>query len=337
MLRSQIRYGHGASTLGLGADVQEPWDLVTTRDLALAGIGPRGRRALGYRRDVRGLYVAQWADDDSPEHRIARACMLASPTVTIGGWAAAHVHERRARSVDDDLCVFDGRTAHDEPPGRVPVLLLMAPEHRVRRLPDRRVFRSRVADDEREPWNGAAITTPLRTAFDLARLSKATTGVIALDRLLSLGVVGREDLAGLIDERRDWRGAKRAARALRLAEDRVLSPMETAMRLEWLRAGLPRPRCNATVEDVDGRFVAMVDLLDEATGLVAEYDGGHHASADRRRKDAMRRERADAVGLTTVTMTAVDLSSDEHRAAWRGRLLAAHETARRRPARWRAR
>ncbi len=309
-------------------------ELVTTRQAVALGLGPRGLRAAGYVHDVRGLYVARWADDESAEHRIARICAMTGPRATIGGWAAAHVHEARRRPPTDDLSVFDGRTSYDEPPGRVPVLVLMSPADRARPVRDRRVFRSRVPDDEREDWCGAAITSPLRTAFDLARLCRGAGGVIALDRLLSLGLVDRESLARLIDDRRGWRGSARAARALRLAEDQVRSPMETVMRLEWLRAGLPRPGCNVVVHDREGRFVAMVDLLDEATGLVGEYDGGHHAGAGRRRLDAIRRERCTDVGLTVVTMTGADVASSQTCAAWRSRLVAHRERARHRTRLW---
>ena len=294
------------------------------------------RRAL-YRPDGRGLYVARWVSDTDPDHRIARAASLASANTTIGGWAAAHVHEMRARPPGDDLSVFDGRSSYDEPPRQVPVLLLMPPECRARKTRDRRVFRSRVPSEDREAWETAFITTPLRTAFDVARLSSPSAGIIALDRLLSLGLVDRDDLARLISERRSWRGSSTAVRSLAAADDRVRSPMETVMRLEWMRAGLPRPQCNATVEDRDGRFVAMVDLLDEASGLAGEYDGGHHASAERRRWDAMRRERVAAVGLTSVTMTSVDLATPENRAAWRARLLASRDRVGRRRRDWRLR
>ena len=311
-------------------------ELVTTRQLAAAALTETERHAL-YRSDTRGLYAARWADETLPMHRITRALLLAGPASTIGGWAAAHVHELTARPPGDDLCVFDGARAYGEPAGLQPVLVLMAPEHRARPVPDRKVFRSTVPEPERQRWAGGSITTPLRTAFDLARLSGPTQGVVALDRLLGLRLVAREDLAALVAQRHSWRGWALAARALHLAEDDVRSPMETVMRLEWLRAGLPRPRCNAVVEDDDGRFVAMVDLLDEATGLVGEYDGGHHAGADRRRRDAIRRERLVEAHLTVVTATAVDLATPANRASWRARLVGARARAARRPAAWRLR
>jgi hypothetical protein len=199
------------------------------------------------------------------------------------------------------------------------------------------VFRSRVPDDERVAHTGAHITAPLRTAFDLARLSSPAGAVTALDRLLTLGLVRRDDLRRMCAERARWRGVARVRRALALADHGVRSPMETLMRLEWLAAGLPRPRCNAVLEDDDGRFVAMVDLLDERTGLVGEYDGGHHASAEQRRTDAARRERLGALGLTVVTMTAADQRDAARRQEWRARLVVQRRVANRERRRWRLR
>ena len=300
-------------------------------------IQPRRLRELGYTHPTHGLYVADWVEASDPLVRLAVALELATEGVTVGGWAAACVHEEGARPAGDAVRVFDGRPAYDERSGPLPVLVLAAPEARIVARAGQRVFRSRVPDDERMPHGVAHITTPLRTAFDLARLSSPVGAVMALDRLLTLGLVDARSLRRMLVERRRWRGVARARRALALADANVRSPMESLMRLEWLAAGLPRPRCNAIVEDLDGRFVAMVDLLDERTGLVGEYDGGHHASAEQRRSDAARREHMGAVGLTPVTMTAADQRDASRRRQWRTRLDEQWHVAARAPRRWRLR
>ena len=301
------------------------------------GLPPRLLRGLGYGHPARGLYLADWVEGSDPHVRLAVALELATEGVTIGGWAAARVHEDRSCVPSDSVRVFDGRQSYDEPPGVAPVLVLAGPEARIVPRPGQRVFRSRVPDDERTAHGVGHITTPLRTAFDLARLSSPAGAVIALDRLLSLGLVRADDVYGMLVGRQRWRGVARARRALALADDNVRSPMETLMRLEWLAAGLPRPRCNAVLEDLDGRFVAMVDLLDERTGLVGEYDGGHHASAEQRRHDAARRELMVAVGLTPVTMTAADQRDAGRREQWRDRLVGQRRVATRARRRWRVR
>jgi hypothetical protein len=286
---------------------------------------------------MHGLYVADWVDASDPFVRRAVALELATEGATVGGWAAARVHEDGAAAASDVVRVFDGRPPFDTRAVTEPVLLLVPPESRMVARAGQRVFRSRVPDCERAAFGSGHVTTPLRTAFDLARLSSPAGAVIALDRLLTLGLVKPDDLRRMIVGRSRWRGVPRALRALALADDHVRSPMETMMRLEWLAAGLPRPRCNAVVEDLDGRFVAMVDLLDERTGLVGEYDGEYHASSEQRRSDSARRERLGAVGLTVVTMTAADQRSAERRTLWRGRLVEQRRVAARARRRWRVR
>ncbi len=301
------------------------------------GLTPRSLPRLGYTRAVHGLYVADWIDPSDPLVRRAIALELATDGVTIGGWAAARLHEDGAAAASDTVRVFDGRPPYDAAASTEPVLLLVPPESRIIARPGQRVFRSRVPDDERVLLGSGHVTAPLRTAFDLARLSSPAGAVIALDRLLTLGLVAPDDLRRMIVGRPRWRGVPRALRALALADEHVRSPMETVMRLEWLAAGLPRPRCNAVVEDLDGGFVAMVDLLDERTGLVGEYDGGYYASAEQRRSDATRRERLGAVWLTVVTMTAADQRGAERRTLWRGRLVEQQRVAARARRRWRVR
>lgn len=301
------------------------------------GVPPRSLRALGYAHPWHGLYLADWVEPSDPLVRLAVALELATEGVTVGGWAAARVHEDAACPPADLVRVFDGRAAYDEPSGLAPVLLLVPPDSRIVPRQGQRVFRSRVPDDERALCGAGHVTTPLRTAFDLARLSSPAGAVIALDRLLTLGVVGADDLRRMIVGRPRWRGVTRARRALALADENVRSPMETLMRLEWLAAGLPRPRCNPVVEDGEGRFVAMVDLLDERTGLVGEYDGDYHASAEKRRSDAARRERMAAVGLTPVTMTAADQRGADRRTQWRARLVEQRRFAARTRRGWRVR
>lgn len=308
--------------------------VLASRHAADLGVRPDSLRP-GYSHQTRGVYLADWLDPSDADVRLAVAAEVAAPGVTIGGWAAARVHEARNRPRDDQLSVFDGRRAYDEPRGVTPLLVMAPPEARIATRPGWQVFRSRVPDAEREMVGDAWITTPLRTAFDLARRSSRAGSVIALDRLLSLGLVDREELLTLIDERRRWRGVNLARWAAHVADGAVRSPRESMMRLEWMAAGLPRPVCNAVVEDSRGGFVAMVDLLDEATGLVGEYDGEDHAGAERRRTDSSRRERVLEAGLTPVTMTAADAWSDARRAEWRERLRRQWRVAARRPRAWR--
>ncbi len=104
------------------------------------------------------------------------------------------------------------------------------------------------------------------------------------------------------------RGGERVLQALALAEDRVLSPMETWLRLVWvLDAGLPRPRCNWPVADLTGRRLGRPDLLCEELGVVVEYDGAEHRSRARHGLDVRREADFRDAGLEVVTVVATDV------------------------------
>ncbi|WP_213281559.1 hypothetical protein [Cellulomonas hominis] len=230
---------------------------------------------------------------------------------------------------------FDGVSASGRP-ALLPVLLLAPREVRLTARPGQRLLRSRVSPDERVLVDGIPVTAPVRTAFDVARTAGIEDAVAGLDRLRALGLLDVEELAGLVRRRGGWRGVGAARRALALSADGVESPQESRMRLVWLAAGLPVPRCNPVVLDADGRFVARVDVLDESSGLVAEYDGAVHSGADRRSADADRQERLHAVGIEVLRATSADLATPTSRARWQARALAARRRAlERRPrARW---
>ncbi|MFF1529793.1 hypothetical protein [Cellulomonas sp. NPDC058312] len=208
------------------------------------------------------------------------------------------------------------------------VLLLAGRRTRLVDTPFRRLLRSPVGPDERCRVDGLVVTTPLRTAFDLARLTTVDEGVIALDRLRAIDVIDPDALARLVAERSRWQGSARARRVLALSADGVESPQESVLRLLWQEAGLPMPRCNASVFDGAGAFVARVDLIDPALGLVGEYDGAVHAAAQRRSRDAERQERLEALGLVVVRATATDVADGAGRDDWCARLRRAAARAR---------
>ncbi|WP_454051289.1 hypothetical protein [Cellulomonas sp. Marseille-Q8402] len=308
--------------------------------VATCEVRARGRRAdvrAGYVRAARGVHAVAGADLEDPDIRIAVAATGAPAAVTLGGWAAARLHEKHVlahrarerrrqhpgRRVTEELPSFDGAPASGRGPVLLPVLLLAPPEVRVTARHGQRLLRSAVLPGERTQVAGLPVTTPLRTAFDLARTVDVEDAVVGLDRLRALGLLDASELDELLRERRGWKGVRAARRALAVSADGVESPQESRMRLLWLAAGLPTPRCNAVVLDGDGRFVARVDLLDEGSGLVGEYDGAVHAAADRRSADADRQERLHALGLEVIRATSVDLATPTSRARWQARLRTA--------------
>lgn len=279
----------------------------------------------------RGIRVPGGVDLTDADVRIAAVAATLPSHAVLGGWAAGRVHEL-ARGVTDP--VFDGGRRWEEGavgPGGVARVVVCADRHsRLVLRDDVRVFRSPARGDARATALGLPVTTPLRTAVDLARLLPFTSAVVGVDRLLSLGGTTREDLLAVVAAPGRWRGRPAVRRVADACDPSAESPQESVLRLQWVGAGLPRPLANATVLDTSGRFVARVDLLDPDAGVVGEYDGAYHSSSDRRSKDSARQEGLEGLGLVVVRATTADVDH-RGRAAWAARLRAAYSRAARRP------
>ena len=263
-----------------------------------------------------------------PDARIAATALRLTSGCVVGGWAAARLHERAAVP-DDDLAVFTGDAwcGQAAQGRRVEVgstsarVLVCAPRSaRLRPGDDARIFRSMVPPTDRTAVDGVPVTTAVRTAFDLARLWRQPAAVAALDRLLHLGVVDLAEVRAMALARPGWRGRPSALRVLETVDAGAGSPQESALRLLWLDAGLPRPRCHPVIRDARGELVARVDLLDPDVGVVGEYDGATHSDAEHRAGEARRARSLEALGLVVVRATAADVATEQASTAWQRRL-----------------
>jgi hypothetical protein len=322
-----------------------PW-VVVRGDAPGIGVCERTIRGTTFEQVRHGVWVPTGTDASTPDVRITAVAVQLPPHAVIGGWSAAWAHERGVRA--DDLDVFDGglqweeRTTASRTRGATErarrsgarVVVCAPPTSRLATREDVRVFRSVVPSEDACVVGGLRVTTPRRTAFDMARLLPPTSAVVALDRLLHLRLVSVEDVLSIVRERRGWQGVARARSALSLADGGAESPRETLLRLLWVGAGLPRPRCNMVIRHPDGRFVARVDLLDDAAGVVGEYDGAYHASSARRSDDARRQAELERVGLVVVRATSHDVDDERRRDAWQERLRLAYRTSATRKRAW---
>ena len=140
-------------------------------------------------------------------------------------------------------------------------------------VPGVRVTRRALSEQETLVRRAVPVTTPLRTALDLARIQPTDDAVIALDRFLSTGLVFFEELraAAALATGRDCRAIRRAAAS---ADGLAESPQETRVRLLLKRSPLPDPVARFQVRDEDGRRVARVDFAWPEHRVALEYDGG---------------------------------------------------------------
>lgn len=221
----------------------------------------------------RGVYLGTQLADD-PGIRAAAIQLSLPPTAVASHLTAAWL-------LGVDL----------RPTGPVEVLL---PRDRVaRQRPGLVIRHAWLAPDDVVTRHGVRLTSPSRTALDLARSLNRTEATVMLDALLHAGTCTVQGLVDRVGDMRGWRGVRRARAVLDILEPRSESPMETRLRLLLVDAGLPRPVAQYVVREAGGGFVARVDLAYPGCFLAIEYDGREaHLEPtafgrDRRRQNAL--------------------------------------------------
>lgn len=176
-----------------------------------------------------------------------------------------------------------------------------------RPAPGVQVWEERIDDDEIGVVDGMRLTTPARTALDLARRYPLNLAVAAVDALAQAAELKLADIELLIDRYKGRRGIKRARAALDLIDGGAQSPKETWLRLILIRAGLPRPQTQIALRNEWGWPEAYLDMGWEDVKVAAEYDGDHHRT-DRSQyvKDIRRLELLERSGWIVIRVVAED-------------------------------
>jgi hypothetical protein len=116
------------------------------------------------------------------------------------------------------------------------------------------------ADDEVEMVGGILMTTPARTALDIARRYSLGQAVAAIDALARAAHLKMADVEILADRYKGRRGIRKARVVLDLVDPGAESPRETWLRLLVIRNGFPRPQTQIPVYDEYGVLVAVLDM-----------------------------------------------------------------------------
>ena len=173
--------------------------------------------------------------------------------------------------------------------------------------PGLQIWGDRLASDEIEVIDGVQVTTPARTALDLACWYPLTTAVAALDALARATEFKSADVELLSARYRGRRGLERARVSLDLVDAGAQSPKETWLRLVLVQAGLPRPQTQIPVYDEYGDVVAYLDMGWDDIKVAVEYDGEQHRN-DRWQytRDVRRLEMVERRGWILVRVVAGD-------------------------------
>jgi hypothetical protein len=170
-----------------------------------------------------------------------------------------------------------------------------------------------LAPDQVTRRRGVRVTTPLRTAADLARIRPLDEAVVALDQFLGRGLVFLDEVRSAVVSFRG-RDCRHVRDVTDLADGRAGSPQETRLRLLLHRSPLPRPVAQYSVRTND-RFVARVDFAWPELEVALEYEGNWQGERQNVAKDRRRLDDLSAAGWRVIFVTAGDLRNP-------GRLLA---------------
>jgi hypothetical protein len=160
-------------------------------------------------------------------------------------------------------------------------------------------LRSSIAVGDITELRGVLLTSPVRTAFDLARRLPRVDALVELDALLGTPS-SRDTLLAYTAERRKWAGANKIALLLPDVEPRSESPMETRMRITIVDGGLPRPVAQFEVRAADGHLVGRLDLAYPQKKLGLEYEGDYHRERVAFQRDLRRYNDLKAAGWTVL-------------------------------------
>jgi very-short-patch-repair endonuclease len=201
--------------------------------------------------------------------------------------------------------VISGRSAAflygaDVLPFDPPVEVSVPIARRISRHPKLVITRTRFDRGDIRTFGSIPVTTPVRTAFDLARRER-TEAVVGLDALLRRSATHLDQVRAHLKTKPGWPGVKNAITALALANPLAESPMETRLRLILVDAGLPCPAVQHRV----GRY--RLDLAYPKLKVAIEYDGDHHRDRVTFRRDVARLNALRAAGWTVLRFTADDV------------------------------
>jgi restriction endonuclease-like protein len=239
----------------------------------------------------RNVYVRR-GQKLTPVTRAVAAWLWSGRSATLAGLSAAALH--RTAWIDDWLPAELNRPSRDKARGII-------------------LHSDALADDETCVRDRIRLTTPARTAFDLARRKGLTAAVIRLDALMHATEVKAVDIELLADRHRGARGLVQLRQVLDLADGGSESPYETRTRLILVGSGLPRPQTQIRVLNDWGAALARVDMGWEEWQVGVEFDGAHHwTDPEQRTRDIDRLAELEARGWRIVRVSADMLRHRPH-------------------------
>jgi hypothetical protein len=234
------------------------------------------------------IYVPDWAAP-SLRQRSEAAWLWSGRRGVLAGLAASALHG--SNWIDDD----------------VPVEMIWRNPHPPAGVITRN---QRFDSDEITHVARLLVTTPARTAYDLARQLPRVEAVARLDALMRATPFSVEDVLLLAKRHPGARGLRRLRAAMPLVDGGAASPKESWLRLLLIDAGFPAPTTQMPVYE-NWHLVGVLDMGWEKYKVAIEYDGDHQRSNRRQYvRDQQRLRKLEAMGWIIIRVIAEDAPED---------------------------
>jgi hypothetical protein len=159
--------------------------------------------------------------------------------------------------------------------------------------------------------NGLRVTTPLRTALDLACLLPRASALAVLDAFMRICKLTGTMYLNELPRYRGRRGVVQLRSLIPLATHLAESPAESRSRLAVIDAGIPAPHPQHWVYD-HGIALFRLDLAWPKSRVAVEYDGEewHDRTDEQRKATRLRREWLRDHGWTVIVLTKESFTAD---------------------------
>jgi hypothetical protein len=173
------------------------------------------------------------------------------------------------------------------------------------------VRRDRLLPDEVCTRFGVAVTSPARTAFDLARRSPLVEAVAAVDSVAYRCRLTPAHLLAVAAAHPGVRGSVQVGRVAELMDGRAMSLMETRARLNLVFRGVPAPIPQYEVRVADGGSrrldLGWPKVPEGRRRLGIEFDGPEHRTITGQNRDHLRDADLDDLGWEILRIGAAQV------------------------------
>jgi hypothetical protein len=162
-----------------------------------------------------------------------------------------------------------------------------------------------------EVWNvgGIPVTSPVRTACDLACRRGRRQALAVLDAFMRHCGLTHADYRAMLPRFRGRRGCTQLRELIAYADGRAESLRESWVRMEIIDAGLPLPQPQVWVR-LPGLGRRRLDLAYRGRKVAVEYDGDEHHSKDEDvEADGVRREALRRLGWHVIVVRHEDFET----------------------------